>query len=95
MNRGINDYGDWKQRLRIGKPQITHDEHSSVMVDVEEGQALDGIGEDDEKGVEEFEDFGEVEDVGPEEEGTGRRSVGWEADDVSGCDVEDGDCGAD
>lgn len=37
------------------------------MVHVEEREASDGAGKDDEKRVEEFEEFGEVEDVGPEE----------------------------
>lgn len=50
------------------------------MVDVEEGKAFDGSGEDDEESVKEFEEFGEVEDVGPEEEGAGGRVVGREAD---------------
>lgn len=53
---------------------------------MEEGQpALAATGEDDQEGVDEFEEFGEVEDVCPEEDG----AIGWglvdgEAEDVFG-----------
>lgn len=51
------------------------------MVHVEEGEPFDGAAQDDEEGVQEFKHLGEVEDVGPEEEGTSWFSVGREAED--------------
>lgn len=61
------------------EPEVAHEENGAVVVHVEEGQASDGAGEDDEKCVEEFEVLREVEDVGPEEEGPVGVGLGWEA----------------
>lgn len=66
------------------EPYIAHDEDDGVVVHVEEGQPFDAPTQDDQEGVDKFNDFGEVEDVGPEECGSGGRGVGWEAEDPTG-----------
>ena len=66
------------------EPYIAHDEDDGVVVDVEEGQPFDAPTKDDQEGVNKFNDFREVEDVGPEEGGPGGRGVGWEAEDPTG-----------
>lgn len=48
---------------------------------MEEGQPPSGITDNDQKGVHEFKDLGEVEDVGPEKEGPSGRGMQWEAND--------------
>ncbi|CAI8591509.1 unnamed protein product [Vicia faba] len=67
------------------------------MVDVEEGETFDGSREEDEESVYEFDEFRDVEDVGPEEEGSGGRGVGRETD--GGAEVggvgKDGEGGGD
>lgn len=86
VHGGVGNERHGEQRLRGGQPEVAHDHHRRVVVHVEEGQPpLAATGEDDQEGVDEFEEFGEVEDVGPEEDG----AIGWglvdgEAEDVFG-----------
>jgi hypothetical protein len=70
-----------EQRLASVEPEVAHDHDRCVVVHVEEGEPPSGITEDYQKGVYEFEDLGEVEDVGPEKEGPSGRNVRWEAKD--------------
>lgn len=91
VDGGIGEERDGEEGLGGLEPEVAHEEDGGVVVDVEEGEASEGAGEDDEERIEEFEDFGEVEDVGPEEEGPGGIGVGWEADgpaEVRGVDEE-------
>ncbi|KAF7803644.1 hypothetical protein G2W53_042755 [Senna tora] len=80
-NRPLPPGSDPHRAEEIVPPHEAHDEDGCVVVHVEEREASDGVGEDDEERVDEFEDFGEVEDVGPEEEWAGGRGVGREAED--------------
>lgn len=84
MDARIGDERHRHQRLRGVEPYIAHDEDDGVVVDVEEGQPFDAPTKDDQEGVNKFNDFREVEDVGPEEGGPGGRGVGWEAEDPTG-----------
>ena len=51
-----------------------------MVLDVEEREPLDGFWQNDQKGVKEFEYFGEVEEVSVEEEGARRRNGGGETE---------------
>lgn len=81
MHGGVGEEDGGEEGLGGLEPDVAHDDDGGVVVDVEEGEALDGFAEDDEEGVGELEDLGEVEDVGPEEERAGGLGVGREADD--------------
>lgn len=63
------------------EPDIAHDHDGRVVVHVEECEPFDGAAEDDQECVYELEDFREVEDVGPEEEGPSGRCFRRDADD--------------
>lgn len=69
MHGGVGNEHGREQRLRRAEPDVAHDHDGCVVVHVEEREPVDGATEDDQKGVYELEDLGEVEDVGPEEEG--------------------------
>lgn len=80
VHRGVGHERHREQRLSRAEPEVAHDNDRGVVVHVEEREPSDGAAEDDETRVAELEELGEVEDVGPEEEGpTGRRPRG-EAD---------------
>lgn len=95
MDGGVGYDDGREERLRGVEPEVAHEQHHGVVVDVEEGEAVEGAADDDEEGVDELVDFREVEDVCPEEERTGRRCFWWEADDPEGVRRvgEDGDQG--
>lgn len=101
MDGGVGDERDGEQCLGRRQPEVAHHHHHGVVVDVEEGQpAGAGTAEEDQEGVAELENLGEVEDVGPEESGPARRgAAGREADRPSpagiGDLVEDGEGAAD
>lgn len=57
VNRRVGHERHREQGLARAQPQVAHDQHGRVVVHVEEGQPLDGATQDDEEGVEEFEDF--------------------------------------
>ncbi|KAK9286810.1 hypothetical protein L1049_015215 [Liquidambar formosana] len=82
MHRRIGNERHRHQRHRSGQPQVAHDDDDGVVVHVEKREPSDGTAaEDDQEGVDEFEEFGEVEDVGPEEEGAAWRGmIGGEAE---------------
>lgn len=69
MHTRIGNQCDGHQRLASSKPYVAHEDDDGVVVDMQEGYGfgLSRIGEDEE-GVEEFVELGEVEDVGPEED---------------------------
>lgn len=79
VNAGVRDEGHREQRLSRREPDVAHEDDDGVVVDVEEGEAV-AAGEEDEGGVDELVDFGEVEDLGPEEDGAGGGSGGREAE---------------
>ncbi|KAL0909019.1 hypothetical protein M5K25_023541 [Dendrobium thyrsiflorum] len=79
---GVGDEGHRKQRLSCGEPDVAHEDDDGVVVDVEEGEAL-AASEEDEGGVDELVDFGEVEDLGPEEDGAGGGGGGRKAEEPS------------
>ena len=81
MHGGVGKKYRREQRLRGLQPDVAHDHHVGVVVHVEEREPLDGVAEDDEEGVHKLEDLGEVEDVGPEEDGPSGLGVWREADD--------------
>ncbi|KAL2491030.1 Uncharacterized protein Adt_26658 [Abeliophyllum distichum] len=82
VHGSVGDERHGEKRLRGGEPEVTHYDNHGVVVHVKEGEATGaGFTEKDQKSVDEFEDFGEVEDVGPEEGGALRRGAcGGEAD---------------
>lgn len=77
------------------EPNVAHDQHHCVVIHMEERQPLKGPTKDDQEGVHKLVDFGEVEDIGPEEERPRWWGFGWEADDPERvrCVGEDGDQG--
>lgn len=81
MHRGVGHERDGEQGLGGVQPNVAHDQDCGVVVDVEEGEPLEGVTENDQEGVHEFENLGEVEDVGPEKEGPGGTGVWRETDD--------------
>lgn len=83
-----------EQGLGGVQPDVAHDHDRRVVVDVEEREPLDGIAENDQESVHELQNLGEVEDVGPEEEGPRGRGVWREANDpveMRPCVGEDGE----
>lgn len=90
VDGGVGEEGEGHEGLAGAEPEVGHDEDEGVVVEVEEGQGFRAPGvEEDEEGVEELVDLGEVVDVGPEEEGAGGgrvddASVGREAEEVGG-----------
>ena len=81
VDGGVGDDDCREERLGGVQGEEAHDQNHGVVVHVEEGEPFDGAAQDDEEGVQEFKHLGEVEDVGPEKEGTSWFSVGREAED--------------
>ncbi|KZV27251.1 hypothetical protein F511_04704 [Dorcoceras hygrometricum] len=81
VDRSVGHQRYREQRLRGREPQVAHHHHHRVVVHVEEGEPpVTGSAQEDQQGVDEFEDLGEVEHVGPEEGGSSWRGVvEWEA----------------
>lgn len=96
VHRRVGHERHREQRLSRTEPQITHDNNRGVVVHVEEGEPSDGTAEDDESRVAELEELGEVEDVGPEEEGpTGLHPLREADNAVEVGDGEDGERASD
>ncbi|KAL8151726.1 hypothetical protein V2J09_021534 [Rumex salicifolius] len=68
VDSGVRHQRHREQRLGRLEPQIAHHHDSRVVVHVEERQPSDAAADYDQECVGEFEEFGEIEDVGPEEE---------------------------
>ncbi|XLR46641.1 hypothetical protein S83_031301 [Arachis hypogaea] len=81
MHGGVGKEHRREECLRGLQPYVAHDDHVGVVVHVEKREPLDGVAEDDEECVHELKDLGEVEDVGPKEDGPSGLGLRWEADD--------------
>ncbi|CAN6455119.1 unnamed protein product [Victoria cruziana] len=78
VDGSIGDESDDQEGLNVLQPQVAHHHHDRVVVDVQERQRLPF--QQDEDGVRELEDLGEVEDVTPEEDGAAGLSAQREAE---------------
>lgn len=93
VDGGVGGDDGREERLGGVQPEVAHDQNHGVVVHMEESEAVEGATDDDEERVHELIDFGEVENVSPEEKGPGRRGFRREADDPErvGGVGEDGD----
>lgn len=72
VDRRVGDEAHGEQRLPGADPLVANANHGGMVVHVKEGEAAPVSGQDDEKGVDELVYLGEVENVGPEEDGPPR-----------------------
>ncbi|KAK5774767.1 hypothetical protein PVK06_042623 [Gossypium arboreum] len=68
MDGAVGDQHHRERRLGAVDAHVRHDDHHRVMVDVKKRQPFHGVTEDDQKGIHEFNDLGEVKYVAPEKE---------------------------
>lgn len=94
MHRRVGNEHRREQGLRRLQPYVAHDHHCCMVVHVEERESSPRwLSGDDQEGVKELQHLGEVEHVGPEEEGPSGRGLRGEADDPMevGCMGEGGE----
>lgn len=87
MHHAIGDHHHRERRLSTVQAHVTHYHYHRVMVHVEKRQSFHGVTQDNQKRIHEFDNLGQVKNIGPEKERSGRWSPLREADE--GVEVRD------